>query len=247
MKKIVMLKKIVFVLIISYLPIGCGDTEDVDKTNNTSAQIDGRSRNWSKQNIVDKDGKEYLEVRLKDEVLRLPKEYVAQNASNRVFFDIIPQWPDLLPISSGRELPEYHPIRIRFRSKLADSQPESVYKDSYYALERALANPTICLKLEPSELFHGLLQCGEQTGLSYFQIQDENITTPTGNPVVAFCHTAVSNEEFRRFSCRVGIEWSENLSFQYDLFQYKKDRNLLEEFSKVHFGISRLIQSFYGD
>lgn len=224
----------------------CSDENDtkVEESVNLNTK---QTFNWSKQEITTEDGKSYLEVKLKDEVFRVPKEYVAQNSADKVFFDIIPQWPDMLPISKEKNYPKYHPITIRFFSKLSTNNPESFFNDSYHALERALANPKICSELLPSKLFSGLLQCGENTGLSYFQIAAEAIKTPSGNPVVAPCHLGSGNDKFRRLTCRVRIKWSENLSFQYDLIQHEKDHHLLEKFKEVHIAITQLVESFYGD
>ena len=235
-----MLRHVFFICILSSFLVACNNTDTGHEGENEKSSHNKIEKLiWNKENIIGKNGKPYLKVRLNNEILEIPKEYIGQNPPSRPFFDVVVLWPGLLPVKAIRNSEhDYNPITIMFVSK-NDNTHSAPFRDSYSYLKDKL-NKKVIAEPTKSPDFPGMERYEHPAKMAYYQLTNNLITTPSGHPLVANC-TWQKQEGDETTFCSVDIAWSEELTFR-----YRFNRSLLNHLPDIHPQIINLVRSFYG-
>ena len=234
-----MFRKIVLFIGLSCLAIGCGSLEDDKEEKMIPGQGVEENLVWSKKSIVDEEGKKIMEVKFNNETFNIPVKYRALNPPHSPKFHTIFLWPGLLPVKGSRRSKIKHDaIRVIYGPK---NYSGTKFRDTYLIMQQHKQQGWVSEAVQSPE-YPGMKRYNYGSSGVFYEFSGEDIRTPSGNPLVTMC-TWQKHEGHKTTLCRIGITWSNELTFRYEFRNYR----LVNELPQIHQGIIELIKSFYGE
>jgi hypothetical protein len=153
-----------------------------------------------------------LVLKMNGEVLRIPREFLAQNPPQSPFVEVWAYWPGMVPISSDKkgkfETADIIAILIRL-------DPERRHGEKIVLLKRAIANGWVKEPSQPTQ-YPGLLEYrNATTNEAWIYRAKDPVITPGGNPLVIGCDEHLRTFGRNAWECQTDMRLPGEISLKY--------------------------------